>query len=300
MSSIRKSIGFIGIGMMGAPMTRRLLQAGYAVTIWNRTAAKGEALAREGAVVASSPAAVAAASDIVLACVTATADVEAIVFGADGIRDGAASGKVFVDHSSIAPDATREMAARLRAETGMGWVDAPVSGGVPAAEAGRLVIMAGGGEHDVEAARPVLMHLAQRVTHMGPVGAGQVTKLCNQVIVGSTIAVIAEALNLAARGGVDPARLPEALAGGYADSLILQNHARRMASGDLTPRGAPGTMIKDMDNALALGRATGTPLPMAHVTAELYRLLEAQGHREVDQIGLIRLYAEGPLRAKSG
>jgi len=143
------------------------------------------------------------------------------------------------------------------------------------------------------------MSLAQRVTHVGPVGAGQVTKLCNQVIVGCTIAVIAEALNLAARGGVDAARLPEALAGGYADSMILQNHARRMASGDLSPRGAPGTMIKDMDNAIALGRDTGTPLPMAHVTAELYRLLEAQGHREVDQIGLIRLYAEGPLRAKT-
>ncbi len=173
-------------------------------------------------------------------CVTDTKAVTEIVTKTNGIRDGAAAGKILIDHSSIEPDATRRLATQLRAEKGMHWIDAPVSGGIAGAEAGKLVVMAGGEEADIEKVRPIVANYALRLTHMGPVGAGQVTKLCNQVIVGGTIAVVAEALMLAANGGVDPARLPECLAGGYADSPVLQNHGRRMASGELTPLGGTG------------------------------------------------------------
>jgi 3-hydroxyisobutyrate dehydrogenase len=300
MPNTKTSLGFIGIGLMGAPLTRRLLNAGYRVTIWNRSRPKCEPLAAEGARIAECPAEVVSASHIVLMCVTDTKAVTEIVTKTNGIRDGAAAGKILIDHSSIEPDATRRLATQLRAEKGMHWIDAPVSGGIAGAEAGKLVVMAGGEDADIEKVRPIIANYALRLTHMGPVGAGQVTKLCNQVIVGATIAIVAEALMLAANGGVDPARLPECLAGGYADSPILQNHGRRMASGDLTPLGGTGTMQKDMDTAVAQGRNTGTALPMASLTAELYRMLSSQGHGPLDQAGLIRLYAKGPLQSKRG
>src|SRR5690606_34686037 len=184
--SAKPPVGFIGTGLMGLPMSRRLLKAGYDLTVWNRTLSKAEPLAADGAKLADSAAGVAAASDIVFACLTDTKAMEAAVFGENGVVSGARRGSVLVDFSSIAPDATRAMAKRLEDETGMVWIDAPVSGGVPGAEEGSLAIMAGGPHEAFERVKPVVLEMAARFTLMGPSGAGQTTKLCNQVIVGCT------------------------------------------------------------------------------------------------------------------
>jgi 3-hydroxyisobutyrate dehydrogenase len=190
---------------------------------------------------------------------------------------------------------TREFAERLREESGMGWVDAPVSGGARGAKSGTLVIMAGGEAADVARAEPFMRAYANNISHMGPVGSGQATKACNQMIIGAEVAAIAEALKFAADFGVDAKRLPDCLKGGWADSPILQNHARRMAAGDYANAGDAHLMLKDMSIACDMGRATGTPMPVANLVASLYTLLIAQGHADTGQIGLMRLYAEGSL-----
>ena len=243
---------------------------------------------------AETPAAVSAASDIVFLSVSDTEAVEAVVFGTDGVHEAAAVGKILVDTSSIQPTATREMATRLR-ESGMLWIDAPVSGGTIGAEEGTLVFMAGGESKEIEAIRPVIEHLGQRLTHMGPIGAGQVTKVCNQMLVGGTIAVVAETLKLASDAGVDAAKLPDCLAGGFGDSTVLQVHGRRMISGDLAPRGRVTLMLKDMDTACQLSREVGATVPITALASELFRLVVDQGHVDVDQGGLIRLYTDAPL-----
>ena len=287
----KPSVGFIGIGLMGQPMTLRLLAAGYPVRVWNRNAGKLAAVIAAGARMADSPADLARKSDLVFMCVTDTAAVEAVVFGPGGITAGGTRGKVLVDFSSIKPDATRDMAARLRQEVGMGWVDAPVSGGVNGAEKGTLAIMAGGAAADIERVRPVVMNLCQRLTHMGPSGAGQITKLCNQIIVGCTMAVLAEAVNFAKHAGVDAAMLPEALRGGFADSLPLQLFAPRMVTHQFEPPiGHTHTILKDLDSASELARKVTAPLPMATAAAELMRIRTANGHAEACATSIITLY----------
>ena len=288
-------IGFIGLGAMGLPMARRLLAADRELVVWGRRRSRLEPVLSAGAVGADSPAAVAEASDVVCLCVLDTAAVGEVVFGPGGIAEGADADKLLIDHSTIHPLQTREWAARLRAGAGMGWVDAPVSGGAAGAEAGRLIVMAGGEADDLARARPVMAAYAQQVTHMGPSGAGQAAKACNQMIIGAEIAVIAEALGFAANFGVEAAKLPDCLAGGWADSAVLQNHARRMAAADYDGAGDAYIMLKDMEIAADMGRETGTPMPVTALCASLYRLLVAQGHSDTGQIGLMRLYAEGPL-----
>lgn len=287
--SARPRLGYIGIGLMGRPMTLRLLAAGYEVCVWNRSRDKLAPVVDKGAKAVDSPAAVARAADIVMMCVTDQKAAEAVLFGEGGIESGGAPGKLVVDFSSIAPDSARAFAERLSAK-GMGLVDAPVSGGVPGAEKGTLAIMAGGRAEDIERARPVVMHMAQRFTRMGDAGAGQATKLCNQVIVGSLLPVIAEAVRLAEAAGVDARMLPEALKGGFADSLPLQVFGARMAVRNFEPPlGANATMLKDLENAAAVARQFGVPLPMARTAAELYRLLEAQGKADKDPAVLVDL-----------
>lgn len=287
----KPAVGFIGVGLMGKPMTLRLLAAGYRTTVWNRSRAKLKEVLAEGAVEAKSPAALAAASDIVFMCVTDTAAAEAVVFGPEGVARGAEPGKTLVDFSSIRPDATRVMAMRLKEGTGMAWVDAPVSGGVQGAAAGSLAIMAGGDAADVERVRPVVMNLCQRFTHMGPSGAGQTTKLCNQVIVGSTLAILAEAVNLAERAGVDAKRLPEALTGGWADSKPFQIFVPRMAGRTFeNPGGYVATMLKDLDTATAVGRAHKAALPMTAMAAELMRVYLARGKDEDDLAAIVTVH----------
>ena len=288
-------LGFIGLGNMGLPMAARLLDAGYQLTVWNRSPDKTQALQGKGATVGADPVTVATASDVIFLSVTDTSAVETVVFGAGGVAAGADRGKILIDTSSIEPDETREMAVRLQADTGTRWVDAPVSGGTIGAEQGTLVFMAGGRAEDVDAVRPIIEHLGQRLTHMGPNGAGQVTKVCNQMLVGGTIAVVAETLKMAADAGVDAAKLPDCLAGGFADSTILQVHGRRMISGDLEPRGRVTIMLKDMVTACQLSQSVGASVPITALATELFRLLINQGHDAVDQGGLIRLYTDQPL-----
>lgn len=213
---------------MGAPMIRHLLAAGHRVSVWNRTRAKAEALAAEGAQVVDTPRELAQRGETVFVCVLDTRAVGDVVFGADGLLAGDASARRLqriVDHSSIAPAATRDYAARAAA-LGVGWVDAPVSGGVPGAQAGTLAVMAGGRAADLDAVRPLIDTYASRITHMGDAGAGQTAKLCNQAIVTATVTAIAEAVGLAQASGIDAARLAEALAGGWADSVLLQTLCR--------------------------------------------------------------------------
>ena len=282
-------LGFIGIGLMGRPMTLRLLAAGHEVTVWNRSRDKLAPVVDKGARPADSPAAVARASEVLMMCVTDQRAVEEVLFGAEGVTSNGKPGLVVVDFSSIAPASARDFAARLE-QKGVGLVDAPVSGGVAGAEKGTLAIMAGGRAEHVERVRPVVMHLAQRFTRMGDSGAGQTTKLCNQIIVGSLIAVIAEAVRLAEAAGVDARMLPEALKGGFADSLPLQVFGARMAARTFEPSiGAVSIMLKDLENAAAVAKEKTVPLPMARTAAELYRLLTAQGKGEKEISAIIDL-----------
>lgn len=282
-------LGFVGIGLMGRPMVLRLLAAGHEVAVWNRSPEKLGPVVEKGAKAVASPAAVARDSEILMMCVTDQRAAEEVLFGAHGISGSGARDRVVVDFSSIAPASARAFHERLKA-SGIFLVDAPVSGGVPGAEKGTLAIMAGGREEDIERARPIVMHLAQRFTRMGDAGAGQVAKLCNQVIVGSLFPVIAEAIRLAEAAGVDATRLPEALKGGFADSLPLQIFGARMAARKFEPPlGTNDIMLKDLENAAAVARECGVPLPMARTAAELYRLLSAQGRGGVEPSVLVDL-----------
>jgi 3-hydroxyisobutyrate dehydrogenase-like beta-hydroxyacid dehydrogenase len=273
-------------------MVRRLLAAGHEVLVWNRTAARLRDLVASGAREASTPAALADECEIVCLCVYDARAVDDVVFGEHGVA-GSRRLKVLVDHSSIPPAETRDMAARLAAANGAIWIDAPVSGGTGGAEQGTLAIMAGGPEHIVEDISPLLMAYAQRITHMGAVGSGQITKLCNQMIVATTIAAIGEAVSLASDNDVDAARLSQALAGGWADSTLLQIFVPRMlaASG---PRGAAlDTMLKDLDTTAELAQARGTAMPVSAAAQQTYRLASSMGWGPLDVSQLIRLYRRG-------
>jgi 3-hydroxyisobutyrate dehydrogenase-like beta-hydroxyacid dehydrogenase len=273
-------------------MVRRLLAAGHEVLVWNRTAARVQDLVASGAREASTPAALAEECDIVCLCVFDARAVEDVVFGEQGV---AASGrlKVLVDHSSIPPGETRDMAARLAAANGAIWVDAPVSGGTGGAEQGTLAIMAGGPEDVIAAITPLLKAYAQRVTHMGAVGAGQITKLCNQTIVATTIAAISEAVSLATDNDVDAARLPQALAGGWADSTLLQLFVPRMLVASNPPGAALDTMLKDLDTTAKVAQSKGTAMPVSAAAQQTYRLASSMGWGPLDVSQLIRLYRQG-------
>lgn len=286
-------IGFIGMGLMGVPMSLRLLQAGFPLTVWNRNPAKTATVAAAGAVVAGSVAELVRSSDIIMLCVTDTAAVETLVFGEGGVASAAQAGQLLVDFSSIDPEATRTMAARLQQQCGAGWVDAPVSGGVAGAEQGTLAIMAGGEASDIERLQPLLAPLSQRVTRMGPVGAGQVTKICNQMLVSCNVLVMAEVMALAEKAGVDAGLIPAALKGGFADSIPLQLTGPRMAGRDFEAvKWHVKTLLKDLDMANALGKSLHSAIPMAGLGAELMRLHASKGHADHDPCTLIDLYAE--------
>ncbi len=282
MSEGKTRIGFIGLGLMGLPMVRRLLAAGCDLTIWNRSPEKSAAVRAEGAQVAASARALAEESALLFTCVSDTAAMEAVVFGEAGIAEAAGRGKLLVDHSSIHPEATRAMAARLAAASGMTWLDAPVSGGVAGAEAGTLSILAGGSREDFERALPFLEQVSARQSLLGAVGAGQTAKLCNQVIVGCGLAVIAEALKLASRSGIDPLALIAAMQGGFADSKPLQIFGPRMLQPVETPLAHIATVLKDVETALDVGQRAEVPLPMTARAGEIYRLLAAAGLGEAE------------------
>ena len=290
MSSL-PSLGFAGIGLMGLPMCRRLLAAGYPLTVWNRNPAKCAPLVAAGARQVASPSELCEHADVVMLCLADTAVVREVVFGPAGVAEGAKGGQLLVDFSSLEPTATREMAAQLLQQTGMAWLDSPVSGGVVGAEAGSLAIMVGGEAADLERVRSVLLNLGQRVTHMGGVGAGQVTKACNQMIVACNALVIAEVVALAEQAGVDARLIAEALAGGFADSKPLQILGPQMAESRFEPvKWHVRTLLKDLDTAVKFSREQGSATPISGLAAQLMRLHGAQGFLEQDPATLVQMY----------
>lgn len=295
MSEQSLRIGFIGLGLMGTPMTSRLLEAGFTVNVWNRSADKMAAVVEKGAVAQVSIADLVSASDLIMTCVSNTDAVKAVVFGEEGVAASGAAGKTLIDFSSIEPDATREFSEKLQAQCGMEWVDAPVSGGVAGATAGTLAIMAGGNEATIENLRPVLAPLSARVTRMGPVGSGQVTKVCNQMIVSCNVMVMAEVLALAKKNGVDATLIPEALKGGFADSTPLQITGSRMAAEDFDAvTWHVKTLLKDLDMGVGLSKSRDAATPMTGLAAQLMRLHGSQGNLDNDPCTLIKMYSKSP------
>ena len=287
-----EKLGYLGLGMMGVPMARRLLNAGHELTVWNRSAGKAKALVEAGARLARDPRSIAESASIIFMCVTDAVAVEEVVFGSSGLAGVPGKGKLVVDFSSIHPDAARDTAARLKAANGMGWIDAPVSGGTKGAEEGTLAVMAGGEAADIERVRPYALAMARRLTHMGPTGAGQTTKLCNQIIVGCAMAVLAEATRLASNAGIDAGKLSEALAGGFADSIPLQLFVPRMVQGIYSPPlGHIATMLKDLDTIADVAQTTSTPVPMATLAGQIFRLGKAARGADVDALEIYKLSA---------
>lgn len=291
MSAVLPRLAFAGIGLMGLPICRRLLAAGFDLTVWNRSPDKCAALVAAGARQVQTPAELCTRADLILLCLADTNAVQEVVFGEQGLRHRAGAGQLLVDLSSADPAATRAMARQLLDDTGMGWVDAPVSGGVGGAEEGSLAIMAGGSAADIERVRPVLMHLGQRLTHMGETGAGQVSKVCNQMIVACNALVIAEVVALAERSGVDASLLAGALAGGFADSKPLQILAPQMAAACFEPvKWHVRTLLKDLDTAVRLSVEQGGSTPMSGLAAQLMRQHGGNGNLERDPATLVQLY----------
>lgn len=282
-------IGFCGLGLMGAPMVRRLLDAGHDVVVWNRTPSRSSQVQEAGASVAESPASLASQCTHVVLCLFDADAVESVVFAENGLVHGGALTHV-LDHSSLPVDRTREFASRLYAATGAAWVDAPVSGGVGGAQQGTLAIMAGGRKTDLEDFEPALKAYAQRITYMGDIGSGQATKLCNQTIVTATIAAIAEAIALATHNGVDATRLNEALAGGWADSTLLQVFVPRMTAPVSTLTATAGTMLKDLNTIVELARKHDTAMPVSAATQHVFRHAANMGLEHEDVSQLIQVY----------
>lgn len=291
-SSALDQIAFIGTGLMGAPMVQRLLAAGYRVRVWNRTPSKLEHLIAAGALPTRSPAEAAHQCDAVFLCVTDMAAVEAVLFTSEGVASAASAPALLVDFSTIGPAATRRLAERLRARCATSWVDAPVSGGATGAAQGKLVIFCGGAPSDIERLTPAFAVLAQRVTRVGALGAGQTLKLCNQLIVATNLVAIAESLNLAQASGLDLKMIPDALAGGFADSLPLQIFGRRMAAAVTTPvLGELALMLKDLSAVDELARTLEREVPLTRTALAIYRRAREQGLIRRDLAALIELYS---------
>jgi 3-hydroxyisobutyrate dehydrogenase len=292
MSMQRPRLGFIGIGFMGEAMTRRLLDRGWQVTAWNLEPERLELVKPHGALAAASPADVVAAADIVLMCVLDGDAVRNCVFGRAGLaysRD--ARGKLLIDLSTIDPGATREMAARASTEAGLDWIDCPVSGGPVAAREGSLTIMAGGNHESFERGRPVLADLGANITHMGPVGAGQTTKIINQAIVGVGYVLMTEAAVLAEAAGIDAARLPECLAGGFADSVLLRKLYPRIQRRDFDPPQAYARqLLKDVKAVAEFARDVGCELPLVETARDRFAQFVDSGHAMSDPASIVRLY----------
>lgn len=279
---------------MGLPMARRLCEAGLDTHVWNRTLAKAQPLAAHGASVHAQPAQAVSGADIVISMLENGPVTEGVLFG-QGVAQAMKKGALWLDMSSSKPREARDHAARLTA-LGLAHLDCPVSGGTVGAESGSLVMMAGGRLEDFERAQAVLKVFG-RSTHVGPHGAGQLTKLANQMIVGGTIGVVAEALLLASRGGADMAKVREAILGGFADSRILQLHGDRMARRDFAPRGRLSVQLKDMRNAVDCAGEMGMDAPILAFFEQMYALAESHGLGDLDHSGLfVELAARNGMR----
>ena len=291
MTKKQYTLGFIGIGLMGKPMTLRLLDAGFKVNIWNRSQEKLFPVTDAGAVACTTIGELIKASDIIILCLANTEVVESIV--QEQILNSDSTDKLLIDLSSIHPETTKQLAAQLKQDCNINWVDAPVSGGTAGAEQGTLTIMAGGSINDIEVAREVLKPLYKQLTHMGDVGSGQVTKICNQMIVSCNVMVIAEMMALAQSSGVDAEKIPQALAGGFADSKPLQIVGPEMATETFEPvKWRVKTLLKDLNMAVDLSINQGNTIPMSGLAAQLMQLHGNQGYLEQDPSTLIKLFTK--------
>ena len=284
------NIGYVGVGLMGLPMAKRLLSLGYKVRAYDIAPQAIAAVRAAGAAAASSPADAAKDADLVLLNLPTPEAVEEVAFGKNGIASVLRQPQLLIDFSTNKVYQTKGFAQRLREMTGAGWIDAPVSGGPPASGSGTLTVMAGGEAAEIERARPLFADVAGRFTHMGPAGAGMATKMLNQLIVGSGHAVMAEAVVLAEAAGIDPARLPECLAGGLADSLLLQRLYPRMVKRDFAPQGYVRQLLKDLEMVNEFAGALKAPTPMMSEALTLYRMLAHLGHTELDTAAVLKLY----------
>ncbi len=280
-----QKIAFLGIGLMGAPMARNLIAGGFAVTVWNRDTAKAQALAAAGAKVAPSPAAATKGAGTVITMLANGPAVETVMFGADGAAGVLSEGTLVIDMSSSPPEMARDHAKRL-ASKGVDYLDAPVSGGTVGAAEGKLAIMVGGESRVIERALPVFTRLGTP-TLVGPVGSGQLAKLCNQAIVAVTIGVVAEALLLAEAGGADPAAVRQAIMGGFAQSRVLTSHGNRMILRDFVPGGPAAHQLKDCETIVAAAKAAKLSLPFAETALGLFRDLVAHGGARYDHSALL-------------
>ncbi|NVH76428.1 2-hydroxy-3-oxopropionate reductase [Paraburkholderia sp. JPY432] len=281
-----KKAGFIGLGIMGKPMAANLLKNGVSLAAFTRSGVPAE-LTQAGAVACDNPAAVAANADVIFIMVPDTPDVERVLFGENGLASALRAGQTVVDMSSISPMATREFAARVR-ETGADYLDAPVSGGEVGAKAGSLTIMVGGEQATFDSVKPMFDMMGKNVTLIGAVGAGQVCKVANQVIVAATIEAVGEALLLASKAGVDPARVREALMGGFASSRILEVHGERMTRRTFDPGFRIELHQKDLNLALSTAQALGVSLPNTATCQALFNACVAHGGKAWDHSAMVR------------
>ena len=287
-----EKVGFIGLGIMGRPMARNLMEAGYELVLHNRSPEKAEELANEGNATASeSPREVAEACDIVITMLPDSPDVEAVVAGEGGVLEGIRDGALLVDMSTISPVVTEELSEKVR-EKGASMLDAPVSGGDVGAIEGALSIMVGGSEEDFERARPLFDVIGKVATHVGPIGAGQVVKACNQIVVALTIEAVSEALVLGSKGGVKPEKLVEALSGGLAGSAVMEAKKEKFFSHDFEPGFRIELHHKDLGIALAAGREYGVALPVTAIVDQMLEASKARGRGDRDHSALLILLEE--------
>lgn len=281
-----EAIGFVGLGIMGRGMTRNLLKAGYKVHVWNRTASRMDELAADGAIASASPADVAAKSDIIITCVSDTPDVEAVILGEDGIIQQAKAGSLVIDCSTISPQATRDLAAKL-AEKGIRFLDAPLSGGSEGAAKGTLTIMIGGDAADLQRAMPVFQAMGKTITHVGPTGAGQMVKLVNQILVVGNCLAMCEAMLFAQAGGLDLQKTYEAVSPGAAGSWMFTNRAPQIMRRDWRPGFTIDLQQKDVRLVLEAADQLGVPLMGTGMIFQLYRTLQQMGLGDKGNHGLI-------------
>jgi 3-hydroxyisobutyrate dehydrogenase len=280
-------VGFVGLGTMGGAMAANAARGGFDVSAWNRTPGRADELEELGVQLRESPAAVARSSEVVITIVSDTPDVEAVLFGPDGVADGAAEGSLVIDMSTISPSATRAFAERLAAK-GVAMLDGPVSGGSEGAKKGTLSIFIGGDAADLERARPVLQSLGTTITHVGPIGSGQAVKAVNQVILAGTYLGVAEGIVLAVKAGLDVEQTVAALSGGAAQSWVLANRSGRMLANDYPLGFKVSLHRKDLGIALAMARELGASLPVSALCEALEAGLMGQGHADDDMSAVAR------------
>lgn len=288
---MKTKVGFIGLGIMGKPMAKNLVKAGFSLVVHNRSLAAVDELVKQGATAAGSPREVASSVEIIITMLPNSPDVESVALGANGIKEGATNGQFFIDMSTINPIVSQKIAKELE-PLGVAMVDAPVSGGEKGAVEGALSIMVGGRPQDFERALPIFNALGKTITHMGPLGAGGFTKLANQIIVAINLTAIGEALVFGTKAGVDPQKMIRALAGGLAGSKCLDQKSEKILTGDFGPGFKIDLHFKDLNLIHEAARAVGVPIPTAAFVEQLFAVLRVRGRGGLDHSGVITLFED--------